>query len=213
MFLGYYKYHFKLFINQTIIKFFLRKKRVNISSGCFISNNSEISKGVYIGKNTNIGNNVILKENVHIGSNASLSNITVGKNSSIETGVICTGYGNGKVIIGEESYIGVYDILDWSDNIKIGNYVHIAGPSTGLWTHSSSKQALAGLPLLEKDINYRPTSPIIIEDHVYIGGNCTIYPGVTIRHHSIVAPNSVVNKDVESHTLVGGVPAKVIKRI
>lgn len=63
------------------------------------------------------------------------------------------------------------------------------------------------------DKKYRPTSPMKIEDNVYIGGNCTIYPGVTIHHHSVVAPNSAVTKDVASYTMVGGVPAKCIKRI
>jgi len=91
--------------------------------------------------------------------------------------------------------------------------VHIAGPSTGLWTHSSAKQAIAGLPLKEKDIKYRPTASITIENNVYIGGNCTIYPGVTLGHHSIIAPNSAVDKDVEPYTLVGGVPAIFIKHI
>ncbi len=54
-----------------------------------------------------------------------------------------------------ESCFEVDNILDWSDNITIGDYVHIAEPSTGLLTHSSAKQALAGRPLKEKDINYR----------------------------------------------------------
>ena len=142
-----------------------------------------------------------------------MSEIEVGKNTPIEGGVVCTDYGKGKIKIGKECYIGVYNILDWSDNITIGNYVHIAGPSTGLWTHSSAKQCLAGLPLKNKDIKYRPTAPITIEDNVYIGGNCIIYPGVTIHQHSIVAPNSTVTKDVNSYTMVGGITAKIIKQL
>jgi acetyltransferase-like isoleucine patch superfamily enzyme len=60
---------------------------------------------------------------------------------------------------------------------------------------------------------YRPTAPIIIEDNVYIGCNCTIYPGLKIHHHSILTSNSAITKDVESYFMVGGVPAKVIKKI
>jgi len=48
---------------------------------------------------------------------------------------------------------------------------------------------------------------------VYINGNCTIYPGVTIHHHSVIAPNSAVTKDIPPYTLVGGVPAAKIKKI
>ena len=60
---------------------------------------------------------------------------------------------------------------------------------------------------------YRPTSPIIIENNVYIGGNCTIYPGIKIGSYSIIAPNSAVTKDVPPNTMVGGVPAREIKKI
>jgi acetyltransferase-like isoleucine patch superfamily enzyme len=69
------------------------------------------------------------------------------------------------------------------------------------------------IPLENKSQKYRPTKPIIIESNVYIGGNCSIYPGITIGQHSIVAPNSAVTKNVSPYTMVGGVPAKFIKKI
>jgi maltose O-acetyltransferase len=69
------------------------------------------------------------------------------------------------------------------------------------------------IPLEQKSKKFRPTAPIVIEDNVYIGGNCTIYPGITIGNHSIVAPNSAVTKNVEPFSMVGGVPAKIIKKI
>ena len=60
------------------------------------------------------------------------------------------------------------------------------------------------IPLNDKGRDpFRPTSPILIENNVYIGGNCTIYPGVTIGHHSIVAPNSAVTINILPYTLVG----------
>jgi acetyltransferase-like isoleucine patch superfamily enzyme len=77
--------------------------------------------------------------------------------------------------------------------------------------HTSAPMCLNGIPLENKSLKYRPTNPIIIESNVYIGGNCTIYPGIKISHHSIITPNSAVTKDVEPYTMVGGVPAKVIK--
>ena len=52
---------------------------------------------------------------------------------------------------------------------------------------------------------------IIIHDHVWIGVKATILKGVTIGEGSIVAAGAVVTKDVPPHTLVGGVPARVIK--
>ena len=55
--------------------------------------------------------------------------------------------------------------------------------------------------------------PIHIEDKVWLGSNVTVLPGVTIGEGAIVAAGAVVTKDVESNTIVGGVPAKIIKRI
>jgi len=125
---------------------------------------------------------------------------------------VFTGYGNGNINIGKECYIGIYNVLDWSDDISIGDYVHIAKPSTGIWTHSSAKKCYYGIQLSNKSAEYRPTSSVIIHDHVWIGGNCTIYPDVTIGQNAIIAPNSAVNKNVPQYTMVGGVPAKFIKK-
>ncbi|NBC08454.1 MAG: hypothetical protein GVY26_14765, partial [Bacteroidetes bacterium] len=68
-------------------------------------------------------------------------------------------------------------------------------------------------PLSYKEVDCRPVAPVVIEDNVYIGGNCTIYPGVKIGHHSVIAPNSAVTKDVVPYSMVGGVPAKKIKTL
>ena len=57
------------------------------------------------------------------------------------------------------------------------------------------------------------TAPVIIGDDVWVGANATILPGVTIGNFCIIAAGAVVNKDVPSGVLVGGVPAKIIKRL
>ena len=51
----------------------------------------------------------------------------------------------------------------------------------------------------------------IIENHVWIGANCVILGGVKIGEHAVIAAGAVVTKDVTSNTIVGGVPAVVIK--
>lgn len=55
------------------------------------------------------------------------------------------------------------------------------------------------------------TKPIVVEDEVWIGGECIISQGVTIGRGAVVAAGSVVTKNVESNTVVGGTPAKFIK--
>lgn len=56
-------------------------------------------------------------------------------------------------------------------------------------------------------------APITIGAHVWIGSNATILPGVTLGDHAVVAAGAVVTQDVPPRTVVGGVPAKVLKVI
>lgn len=64
------------------------------------------------------------------------------------------------------------------------------------------------LPMVEQK---NSEAAIIIEDDVWISSNCTIGKGVKIGKGSIIAANSFVNKDVPPYSIVGGVPAKVIR--
>ena len=56
-------------------------------------------------------------------------------------------------------------------------------------------------------------APIHIGKGVWIGANATVCSGVTIGDHAVVAAGAVVVKDVPADTVVGGVPAKVIRKI
>ena len=56
-------------------------------------------------------------------------------------------------------------------------------------------------------------APVKIGNHVWIGSNATILPGVTIGEWAVVAAGAVVTKDVPELTVAGGVPAKVLKTI
>jgi acetyltransferase-like isoleucine patch superfamily enzyme len=166
-------------------------------------------RDVKCGRNVKIGHHCFILKNTTLGDN-----VLIGAYTSLESNVKIVGSNGGKIKIGRQSYIGVNNVLDNSNFITIGDYVHIAGPSTGLWTHSSARMCMNSIPLNDPERNiYRPTAPIIIEDNVYIGGNCTIYPGIVIGHHAQIAPNSAVTKNVEPYCMVGGVPAKFIKKL
>ena len=56
-------------------------------------------------------------------------------------------------------------------------------------------------------------APVHIGKNVWIGANAVICAGVTVGDNAVVAAGAVVVKDVEANTVVGGVPAKLIKRI
>jgi len=199
-------------INKILFK--IKNPSCKLGQGVAISRKTKAGTNCRIGINSRLSSNVVLGNNILIGEGVRLGFISIGDNSMLESGVRVVGAGKGRIEIGKECYIGVNNILDSSDNITIGDFVHIAGPSTGLWCHSSAQMCMNSIPLNDKERDpFRPTSPIVIENNVYIGGNCTIYPGVTIHHHSMIAPNSAVSKDVGPYALVGGVPGRVIKNI
>lgn len=207
----------KKFINRLVrtwtnqMRIFKLRKNNHIGNHVFISRDSIVGKGCRIGDNVKAKYDVKIGNNVKIGTGAILERISIGDNSEFSNRALITGFGSGRITVGHDSYIGPDTALDFSADIIIGDYVHIAGLSTGLWTHSSALMCLRGIALADKSETNRPTAPIVIEDNVYIGGNCTIYPGVKIGHHCVVAPNSAVCKDVAPYSMVGGTPAKVIK--
>lgn len=66
-------------------------------------------------------------------------------------------------------------------------------------------------PLDPHQRNATISHPILIKKGAWIGAGATILPGITIGENSVVAAGAVVSKDVPDNTIVGGVPAKVIK--
>ena len=90
--------------------------------------------------------------------------------------------------------------------VHIGAHVMIApGCCIVAFDHGSE---LNSIPMIHQPL---VESPIVIKDDVWIAANCTIRRGVTIGEGAIIGANSVVTKDVEPYTIVGGVPAKLIR--
>jgi acetyltransferase-like isoleucine patch superfamily enzyme len=70
-----------------------------------------------------------------------------------------------------------------------------------------------GHPTSIEDRHSLIPKPIHIKKNAWIGANATILQGVTIGKNAVVAAGSVVSKDVPDNTIVGGIPAKILKTI
>lgn len=110
------------------------------------------------------------------------------------------------VEIGNNFYANMDCIFLDVNKITIGDNV-MMGPRVSLYTAGHPTDAEIRIKELEFGL------PIVIKDNVWIGGNSTILPGVTVGKNAIVAAGSIVTKDVPNDTIVGGNPAKVIREI
>jgi acetyltransferase-like isoleucine patch superfamily enzyme len=81
----------------------------------------------------------------------------------------------------------------------------LIGPKVNLITENH--------PIDPRDRKALLTKPIVIKRNAWVGAGATILPGVTIGENAIVAAGAVVSKDVPANTIVGGIPAKMIKTI
>lgn len=116
-------------------------------------------------------------------------------------------YGDGALIFGENSYIGELSTCQTSkdykvcigEKCKISHNVRIYN-QTAIADHDFS---LEEMPIKQGDV--------IIKDFVWIGANVVINPGVTIGQNAVIGANSVITRDVDPSSIVGGVPAKLIR--
>ena len=129
----------------------------------------------------------------------------LGDHSVIES-YCCINNAVGDVVIGDYTRIGIHNTI--IGPVCIGNHVNLAqGITVTALNHNFEDKTKR---IDEQGIT---TKPVIIGDDVWIGANAVILPGVTIGKHCVVAAGAVVTKDVPDNTIVGGVPAKEIKKI
>lgn len=145
--------------------------------------------------------------------------ISIGKNTLIQANCILgcwAKYGgyvyNPSIVIGDDCIIGEYNHFSAIDRITIGNgvltgnYVYIGDNSHGNMSPEDLQMPPCNRGLTSK-------GEVVIEDNVWIGDKVAILSGVRIGKGAVVGANSVVTKDVEPYTVVGGNPARIIKTI
>lgn len=130
---------------------------------------------------------------------------SLGQYSVVESGA-CINNAVGDVIIGDHTRIGLHNTV--IGPVTIGNHVNLAqGITVTALNHNFDNVELR---IDEQGVS---TKPVTIADDVWIGANAVVLPGVSIGSHSVVAAGAVVTKDVPAHSLVAGVPAKIIRKL
>ena len=133
---------------------------------------------------------VELGDQVRIWSNINKAKIFVDKGATLKIGT------NSRV---NGSHLSVSNRVEIGDNVRIAPYNIIIDSDFHKVDDHFSNEGM--------------NKPIIIEDDVWITMNCMIMKGVHIGKGAVIASGAVVTRDVPAYTVVGGVPAKVIREI
>jgi acetyltransferase-like isoleucine patch superfamily enzyme len=172
-----------------------------------------------IEKNVRIrfANNIKLGHGVYIDEGAYLhacpNGIEIGAGSIIMHGAILHVYNfrnmqQSGIKIGRDSLIGEYSVIRGQGGVSIGDRVYTS-PFTQIIAVNHVFDD-PRRPFVEQGIT---AEGIVIEDDVWLGAGAIITDGVRVGRGAVVAAGAVVTKDVPPHTVVGGVPAKIIKSI
>lgn len=144
--------------------------------------------------------NALSYKGVEIGNN-----FTLGKYAIIECTGVLRNVGS-SLKIGNNVGINHYCFIGVRGDIEIGNDV-IFGPRVNIFSENHNYDR-TDIAIKHQGVTKDKT---IIGNDVWIGANVSIMSGVTIGNGCIIAAGAVVTKDIPSYSIVGGVPAKIIK--
>ena len=192
-----------------LIRGIIRKPFFKKSSGfMFIGKNVKIKykHKIQVGKSLFLDDNVFInalsKGGIKIGNNFSLK-----RNSIIECTGVIRSLGE-SLIIGDNVGISQNCFIQVRGKVVLGNNI-IFGPDVKIFSENHNFSDTNTSINLQGETR----KGVVIKDGVWIGTGATILDGVTIGENSIIAAGSLVSKDVEKNTIVGGIPAKLIKEI
>jgi acetyltransferase-like isoleucine patch superfamily enzyme len=158
-----------------------------------------------------LGHGSYLDENVYI--HACPKGVQIGANTLVMHGAVLHVYNfrdlpHAWIRIGRDSLIGEYTVIRGQGGVTIGDRVYTS-PMTQIiavnHVFDDPKR-----PFIEQGIT---AEGIVVEDDVWLGSSAVITDGVRVGRGAVVAAGAVVTQDVPPHTVVAGVPARVVKKI
>lgn len=189
-------------------------KKWNVDTISKISEKWRVIKSQWIaGKMAEVGDGVFFK---YVAQLHDPQFIRIGNNTSFGKDLYLTAWGGvsnctPNLSIGNNCSFGAYNHITCANKITIGDSL-----LTGKWvtitdnSHGETDKDTLGMRPQKRPITSK--GPVVIGNNVWIGDKATILPGVSIGDGAVIAANAVVTKDVPAYSVVGGNPAKVIKR-
>lgn len=158
-----------------------------------------------------LGHGAYLDQGVYL--HAMPGGIDIGANSIVMHGAVLHVYNfrniaHAGIRIGRDSLVGEYSVIRGQGGVQIGDRVYTS-PFTQIIAVNHVFDD-PERPFVEQGIT---AAGIVIEDDVWLGAGAIITDGVRVGRGAVVAAGAVVTQDVPPHTVVGGVPARVLKKI
>lgn len=172
-----------------------------------------IERGVRLrfADNIRLGQGVYLDEGSYL--HACPNGIEIGPETIVMHGAVLHVYNfrempQSGIKIGRNSLVGEYTVIRGQGGVLIGDRVYTS-PFTQIIAVNHVFDD-PERPFVEQGIT---AEGIVIEDDVWLGAGAVITDGVRVGRGAVVAAGAVVTQDVPPHTVVGGVPARVLKEI
>ena len=172
-----------------------------------IENNVKIRFGNYV----HLHHGVYIDQNTYL--HACPNGIEIGEKSIVMIGSVLHVYNfrgmpHSGIRIGKDCLVGEYSVIRGQGGVTLGDRVYTSPFTQILAVNHVINDP--DIPIIEQGIT---AEGITIEDDVWIGSGAIITDGVHIGKGAVIAAGAVVTQDVPAHTVVGGIPARVIREI